>query len=114
MGAVELHKLPQFLDGLEAADPDGTYLCETRGEVYNGVAVQAFRRYFLSWGAARRIVQDTPLLYMLAVDGGHMKGAFGGVCLADVIVTANSKLFPAAGQLSTLKTRKTACGSLSV
>lgn len=65
-------------------------------DVYNGAEVQTFRRYFLSWGAASQIVVDTPLLYLLAVDGGHMKSAFGGVCLAAIVATANLKIFPAA------------------
>ncbi len=61
-----------------------------------GVEIRAFQRYFVSWGAAHQIIQDTPLLYLVVVDGGHMKSAFGGVCLAAIVATANSKLFPAA------------------
>lgn len=41
-------------------------------------------------------MDETPLLYMLAVDGGHMKSAFGGIILAAVVATANSRLFPIA------------------
>lgn len=93
---VELHHLPQFMADLKRADPEGTYECEKKPDVYNGIEVQTFHRYFVSWGAAKLIVCDSPLLYLVALDGGHMKSAFGGVCLAAVIVTANSRLFPAA------------------
>lgn len=96
---VELHYLPSFLQALKAQDPSGTYVCETKPEVYNSAKVSAFHRYFLSWGAAKQMISDTPLLYLLAVDGGHMKNAFGGTCLAAVIATANFRIFPAAWAL---------------
>ncbi len=93
---MELHYLPNFLDDLKGRDPDGRYICETHDDVYNGIEIRAFRRYFISWGAAGRIINDTPLLYLMVLDGGHMKSAFGGICLAAVVATANSKIFPAA------------------
>lgn len=93
---TEMHHLPQFLAEMKEKDPLGTYLCEDKPDIYNEQEIRAFQRYFVSWGAASRLLQDTPMLYLIAVDGGHMKCAFGGVCLAAVVVTANSKLFPAA------------------
>jgi hypothetical protein len=93
---VELDHLPAFLASMKEKDPAGTYVFESKSERYNGVDVQVFRRYFLSWGAARTIVCDTPMLYMIQLDGGHMKTSFGGVCLAAIVCTANCKLFPAA------------------
>jgi hypothetical protein len=93
---VELHHLPSFLEELKVLDPRGTYLCETKPETYNGIDVWAFQRYFVSWGAAKELIVDTPMLYLFAVDGGHMKNVFGGVCLAAVVATANFRIFPAA------------------
>jgi hypothetical protein len=92
---AELHHLPSFFEALKVQDPRGTYICEMKPEVYNGEDVQVFQRYFVSWAAAKEVLLDTPLLYFIVIDGGHMKGAFGGVCLAAVVATANSKIFPA-------------------
>ena len=93
---VELHHLRQFLGQLRDLDPRGTYLCDAQADVYNGVDVSVFQRYFVSWGAAREIICETPLLCFLAVDAAHMKSAFGGVAMAAVVATANFKIFPAA------------------
>ncbi len=110
---VELHHLPSFLEALKVQDRRGTYICEVKPELYNGAEVEAFQRYFVSWGAASEIVVDTPLLYMLAIDGGHMKSAFGGVCLATVWRLPTSGFFLLRGPLLIRRTRRTACGSSS-
>ncbi len=93
---VELNFLPSFLSELQAKDPAGLYLMETKIDVYQQKEVRTFRRYFASWGAAKTLVEETDLLHFLVVDGCHMKTAFGGVCLAAVVPTANSRIFPLA------------------
>ncbi len=59
---LELHYLPQFLAELKTLDPSGTYFCETKMDAYSGMDVQTFHRYFVSWGAAQRLVHDIPLV----------------------------------------------------
>ncbi len=92
----ELGCLEGFFEQCRTGDTEGEYVLETSPEVYGGENVRAFHRYFVSWGAAKELMLRTDVLPFVVVDGAHMKSAFGGVCLAAVVATANSRIFPLA------------------
>lgn len=93
---AEMVHLDSFLAEMQELDPEGLYFVEYGDDTYDDHEVHVFQRYFASFGAARKFVQDTSILYFVVSDGAHLKSAFGGVVLAAVVTSANNRIFPIA------------------
>lgn len=91
---LETALLIPWLQECQEVDPEGTYRYKTKQILYNGIECTILEAWIVSFGLAAALVEQTAMLELVAVDGGHIRNLFGGVVLAAVMPTANRRVFP--------------------